>query len=49
MAKNGPVLMVGGTGLLGGQVVTELLSRGKAGVRRFVLTSILTCVSNAIC
>ena len=29
MAKNGPVLVVGGTGLLGGQVVTELLTRGK--------------------
>jgi uncharacterized protein YbjT (DUF2867 family) len=29
MADNGPVLVVGGTGMLGGQVVTELLSRGK--------------------
>jgi uncharacterized protein YbjT (DUF2867 family) len=28
MADNGPVLVVGGTGMLGGQVVTELLSRG---------------------
>ena len=26
---NGPVLVVGGTGMLGGQVVTELLSRGE--------------------
>ena len=29
MAENGPLLVVGGTGLLGGQVVTELLSRGR--------------------
>lgn len=29
MSGNGPVLVVGGTGMLGGQVVTELLSRGK--------------------
>jgi uncharacterized protein YbjT (DUF2867 family) len=29
MANDGPVLVVGGTGLLGGQVATELLSRGK--------------------
>jgi uncharacterized protein YbjT (DUF2867 family) len=29
MADSGPVLVVGGTGMLGGQVVTELLSRGK--------------------
>jgi uncharacterized protein YbjT (DUF2867 family) len=29
MTNNGPVLVVGGTGMLGGQVVTELLSRGK--------------------
>jgi uncharacterized protein YbjT (DUF2867 family) len=29
MAGDGPVLVVGGTGMLGGQVVTELLSRGK--------------------
>ena len=29
MASEMPVLVVGGTGLLGGQVVTELLSRGK--------------------
>jgi uncharacterized protein YbjT (DUF2867 family) len=29
MADNGPVLVVGGTGMLGGQVVIELLSRGK--------------------
>ena len=29
MTDNGPVLVVGGTGMLGGQVVTELLSRGK--------------------
>jgi uncharacterized protein YbjT (DUF2867 family) len=29
MADGGPVLVVGGTGLLGGQVVTELLARGK--------------------
>ena len=29
MANDGPVLVVGGTGLLGGKVVTELLSRGK--------------------
>ena len=25
----GPVLVVGGTGMLGGQVATELLKRGK--------------------
>lgn len=37
---DGPVLVVGGTGWLGGQVATELLKRGK---QRFVLTSILTC------
>lgn len=30
MANGGPVLVVGGTGLLGAQVVTELLSRGRA-------------------
>jgi uncharacterized protein YbjT (DUF2867 family) len=29
MSANGPVLVVGGTGMLGGQVVAELLSRGK--------------------
>lgn len=29
MAGDGEVLVVGGTGLLGGQVVTALLSRGK--------------------
>jgi uncharacterized protein YbjT (DUF2867 family) len=29
MAGDGPVLVVGATGMLGGQVVTELLSRGK--------------------
>jgi uncharacterized protein YbjT (DUF2867 family) len=29
MSGNGPVLVVGGTGMLGGQVATELLSRGK--------------------
>jgi uncharacterized protein YbjT (DUF2867 family) len=29
MATDGPVLVVGGTGMLGGHVVTELLSRGK--------------------
>jgi uncharacterized protein YbjT (DUF2867 family) len=29
MTPDGPVLVVGGTGMLGGQVVTELLSRGK--------------------
>ena len=29
MANDGPVLVVGGTGFLGGQVVTELISRGK--------------------
>jgi uncharacterized protein YbjT (DUF2867 family) len=29
MAGAGPVVVVGGTGMLGGQVVTELLSRGK--------------------
>jgi uncharacterized protein YbjT (DUF2867 family) len=29
MSGSGPVLVVGGTGMLGGQVVTELLSRGK--------------------
>ena len=28
MTSNGPVLVVGGTGMLGGQVVAELLSRG---------------------
>ncbi len=30
MAGDGPVVVVGGTGMLGGQVVTALLSRGKA-------------------
>jgi uncharacterized protein YbjT (DUF2867 family) len=29
MAKDGPVVVVGGTGMLGGQVVTALLARGK--------------------
>ena len=29
MAGDGPVVVVGGTGMLGGQVVTELLARGK--------------------
>ncbi|WP_457962285.1 SDR family oxidoreductase [Arthrobacter sp. D1-29] len=29
MTDNGPVLVVGGTGMLGGQVVAELLARGK--------------------
>jgi uncharacterized protein YbjT (DUF2867 family) len=29
MANEGPVLVVGGTGMLGGQVVTALLARGK--------------------
>jgi uncharacterized protein YbjT (DUF2867 family) len=29
MSENEPVLVVGGTGMLGGQVVTALLSRGK--------------------
>jgi uncharacterized protein YbjT (DUF2867 family) len=29
MTGNGHVLVVGGTGMLGGQVVTELLSSGK--------------------
>jgi uncharacterized protein YbjT (DUF2867 family) len=29
MSDSGPVLVVGGTGMLGGRVVTELLSRGK--------------------
>jgi uncharacterized protein YbjT (DUF2867 family) len=29
MAGDGPVVVVGGTGMLGGQVVAELLSRGK--------------------
>jgi uncharacterized protein YbjT (DUF2867 family) len=29
MTGNGHVLVIGGTGMLGGQVVTELLSRGK--------------------
>ena len=29
MSGNGPVLVVGGTGMLGGQVVAELLSRGE--------------------
>jgi uncharacterized protein YbjT (DUF2867 family) len=29
MASDGPVLVVGGTGLLGGQVVTELVARGR--------------------
>jgi uncharacterized protein YbjT (DUF2867 family) len=29
MADDGPLLVVGGTGMLGGQVVTELLARGK--------------------
>jgi nucleoside-diphosphate-sugar epimerase len=29
MAGEGPVVVVGGTGMLGGQVVTELLARGK--------------------
>jgi len=35
MAGDGPVVVVGGTGMLGGQVVTALLSRGK-GVRALV-------------
>jgi uncharacterized protein YbjT (DUF2867 family) len=35
MAGDGPVVVVGGTGMLGGQVVTALLSRGKR-VRAFV-------------
>jgi uncharacterized protein YbjT (DUF2867 family) len=35
MADDAQVLVVGGTGLLGGQVVTELLTRGK-GVRALV-------------
>ena len=35
MADSGLVLVVGGTGMLGGQVVTALLSRGK-GVRALV-------------
>jgi uncharacterized protein YbjT (DUF2867 family) len=30
LADGGPVLVVGGTGMLGGQVVSELLSRGKS-------------------
>jgi uncharacterized protein YbjT (DUF2867 family) len=29
MANDGPVVVIGGTGMLGGQVVTALLSRGK--------------------
>src|SRR5918993_2075091 len=29
MANDGPVVVVGGTGMLGGQVVTELISRGR--------------------
>ena len=29
MTDDGPVLVVGGTGMLGGQVVTALLSRGQ--------------------
>jgi uncharacterized protein YbjT (DUF2867 family) len=29
MANDGPVVVVGGTGMLGGQVVTALLARGK--------------------
>jgi uncharacterized protein YbjT (DUF2867 family) len=29
MAGDGPVVVIGGTGMLGGQVVTALLSRGK--------------------
>jgi uncharacterized protein YbjT (DUF2867 family) len=29
MADDGPVVVIGGTGMLGGQVVTELLARGK--------------------
>jgi uncharacterized protein YbjT (DUF2867 family) len=29
MAGEGPVVVIGGTGMLGGQVVTELLARGK--------------------
>jgi hypothetical protein len=33
MMTNGPVLVVGGTGMLGGQVVGELLSRGNGYVR----------------
>jgi uncharacterized protein YbjT (DUF2867 family) len=33
MAGDGPVVVVGGTGMLGGQVVTELLSRGVAEMR----------------
>ena len=30
MASDGPVLVVGGTGLLGGQVVTELVAQGRS-------------------
>jgi uncharacterized protein YbjT (DUF2867 family) len=29
MSGDGPVLVAGGTGMLGGQVVAQLLSRGK--------------------
>jgi uncharacterized protein YbjT (DUF2867 family) len=29
MAGDGPVVVIGGTGMLGGQVVTSLLSRGR--------------------
>jgi len=29
MTDDGPVLVVGGTGMLGGQVVAQLLARGK--------------------
>ena len=32
MTDDGPVLVVGGTGMLGGQVVTALLSRGSGCV-----------------
>lgn len=66
MAEDGTVLVVGGTGMLGRQMVTKLLSGGRpvralvrpgsdignsnlaeaasrTNIRRFVLTSILTC------
>ena len=33
MTDNGPVLVVGGTGMLGGQVVTELLSAANGCAR----------------